>query len=138
MMKKAAPAANPDAYVAALKGWRRACVTSLRDAVRAAAPLEEVIKWGHLVCFSNGPVLLIRAEDTRVLFGFWRGKRLRQIESRLKASGKYELATLRLTEGETISPATVKRLTKAAVALNAAMGNPTDAGKPRHAVARKA
>ena len=31
---------------------------------------------GALVYFSNGPVLLIRAEDERVLFGFWRGQRL--------------------------------------------------------------
>src|SRR5690606_36845288 len=38
-----------------------------------AAPLDESIKWGHLVYQSNGPVLLIRAEARRVLFGFWRG-----------------------------------------------------------------
>ena len=43
------------------------------------------MKWGHLVYLSNGPVLLIRAEEKRVLFGFWRGKRLREIAPRLKA-----------------------------------------------------
>lgn len=49
-MTKAAPAADPDAYVAALDGWRRACVVALRAAVRGAAPkLREVVKWGHLV-----------------------------------------------------------------------------------------
>ena len=46
-------------------------------AVLSAAEFDEVIKWGHLVYFSNGPVLLIRAEANRVLFGFWRGQRLR-------------------------------------------------------------
>jgi DNA-binding NtrC family response regulator len=48
-MKKAVPAASPDAYVAALSGWRRKLVTTLRTAVRGAARLEEAVKWGHLV-----------------------------------------------------------------------------------------
>jgi hypothetical protein len=124
-MKKSIPAANPDAYVAALDGWRRARVEQLRAAVREAAPLEETIKWGHLVYLSNGPVLLIRAEEERVLFGFWRGKRLRAIEPRLKPGGKYEMATLELREDTTIDAETVRRLTQEAVALNTAHGNPT-------------
>ena len=37
---------------------------------------------------SNGLVALIRAEKHRVLFGFWRGKRLRDIEGRLRERGK--------------------------------------------------
>jgi hypothetical protein len=48
-MKKAVPAENPDKYVAALDGWRRDVVQSLRKTVRAASALEEVIKWGHIV-----------------------------------------------------------------------------------------
>jgi len=48
-MKKTAPAANPDAYVAALTDWRRACVEELRAAVRSVDGLTETIKWGHLV-----------------------------------------------------------------------------------------
>ncbi len=76
-MKKSAPAASPDAYVAALDGWRRACVEELRATVRGESALEERIKWGHLVYLANGPVLLIRAEEERVLLGFWRGQRLR-------------------------------------------------------------
>jgi len=119
------PAASPDAYVAALAGWRRKLVEALRSAVRAAAPFEEVIKWGHLVYFAGGPVLLIRAEDERVLFGFWRGQRLRDIEPRLKKGGKYEMATLDLREGMTIAPATARRLARGAAALNRKLGNPT-------------
>jgi hypothetical protein len=129
-MKKTVPAASPDAYVAALTGWRRQCVEGLRAAVHAAGPLEEVIKWGHLVYFSNGPVLLIRAEDERVLFGFWRGQRLRALEPRLKPGGKYEMATLELREGMTIEAVTAQRLTTEAVALNAALADPTRAAKP--------
>jgi len=125
MMKKGPPAANPDAYVKALRGWRRELVEELRAAVRGAGKLEEVIKWGHIVCFSNGPVLLIRAEDERVLFGFWRGKRLMHIEPRLKGNGKFELRTVDLRKGDTISPAIAKRLVREAVKLNRTVGNPT-------------
>lgn len=124
-MKKSAPAASPDAYVAALTGWRRERVEELRTAVRDAAPLEEVIKWGHLVYLSQGPVLLIRAEDERVLLGFWRGKQLREIEPRLRPGGKYEMATLELRAGDTIDPATVRRLAAEAAALNSRLGDPT-------------
>ena len=87
------------------------------------------MKWGHLVYLSNGPVLLIRSEAQRVLFGFWRGQRLRAIEERLKPGGKYEMATLELHEDMTIDAATVRRLTRNAVALNAALGNPAQATK---------
>jgi len=124
-MKKSAPAASPDAYVAALTGWRRERVEELRAAVRDAAALDEVIKWGHLVYLSHGPVLLIRAEDERVLLGFWRGKHLREIEPRLRPGGKYEMATLELRAGNTIEPATVRRLAAEAVALNLRLGDPT-------------
>ena len=129
MMKKARPAASPDAYVAALDGWRRNGVETLRATVRAAAVLEEVVKWGHLVYLANGPVLLIRAEDSRILLGFWRGQRLSAIERGLKPGGKYEMATLELRDGMTIASATVRRLTREAVALNKKLGDPRLAAK---------
>jgi hypothetical protein len=128
-MKKTVPAASPDEYVTAVDGWRREIVRALRANVRAAAKLEEVIKWGHLVYFANGPALLIRAEASRVLFGFWRGQRLRDIEPALKPGGKYEMATMEFREGMKVSPTTVRRLTKTAVALNLKHGNPTSAAK---------
>jgi hypothetical protein len=129
-MKKPAPAASPDAYVSALTGWRKTIIESLRRATCAAGKLDEQIKWGHLVYFSNGPVLLIRAEDERVLFSFWRGKRLREFDERLKPSGKYELANIVLVEGDRISPARVKLLVTAAIDLNRKLGDPTSAAKP--------
>ena len=125
-MKKSIPAASPDAYVDGLSGWQRLTVQRLRAAVVTNADLDEVIKWGHLVYLSNGPVLLIRAEEHRVLFGFWRGKRLREIEDRLKPSGKYEMATVELRENEEVSAGIVRRLVKAAVGFNETLGNPTD------------
>ena len=124
-MKKSVPAASPDAYVAALTGWRRALVHELRSAVRSAASLDEVIKWGNLVYLDNGPVLMIRAEEERVLLGFWRGQRLQEIEQRLRPGGKYEMATIELREDTTIDQATVWSLTSRAVELNDQLGNPT-------------
>ena len=131
MMKKCVPAINPEAYVSELNGWRRECVVALRTEVRAAAKLDEVIKWGHLVYSAKGPVLLIRAEEQRVLFGFWRGQRLREIEPRLKPGGKYEMATLELRKGDKIEPRIVRKLAREAAALNQSLGDPTEVAKMR-------
>ncbi|WP_309627169.1 DUF1801 domain-containing protein [Brevundimonas sp.] len=128
-MEKSVPAASPDAYVAGLTGWQHDRVAELRDAVRAAGPMEEVIKWGHLVYLSNGPVCLIRAEGKRVLFGLWRGQRLLDLEPKLKAGGQFEMASASLAEGEALGPASVSVLTRAAIELNATLGDPTKAAK---------
>lgn len=95
-MRKARSAADPEAYIDGQYGWQRDCVEGLRAAVRRAGPLEEAVKWGHLVYFSNGSVALIRAEAPRVLFGFWRGKRLVEIAPGLGPGGKYEMATIQI------------------------------------------
>jgi hypothetical protein len=129
-MKKVVPAPDPATYLLTLVGWQKRLVVSLRTAVLEAAKLEERIKWGHLVYFSNGPVLLIRAEETRVLFGFWRGKRLVDLEPRLIPGGKFELATMALTPGGEVDPQVAKKLVKTAVALNAKLGDPTAITKP--------
>ncbi|MBB6095571.1 hypothetical protein HNQ60_004461 [Povalibacter uvarum] len=135
-MQKTPPAANPDAYVEGLCGWQQEFVIALRRAARSI-PAEEVVKWGHLVYLSNGPAFLIRAEAHRVLFGFWRGQRLLDIEPRLKPGGKYEMATLELLEGMSVSAATARKLVKQAVELNETVGDPTRIA-PRPKRAKKA
>lgn len=125
MIPGAPKADNPEDYIAQLDGWRLATVEALRAAVKVAAPLDERIKWTHLVYFSNGPVLLIRAEAERVLFGFWRGKRLRHIEPRLKPGGKFELASMVLRAGDTVDTKIATELVRAAVALNREFGDPS-------------
>ena len=130
-MQKTPVAANPDAYVAALGGWQRDLVEALRKTVRSAAALDEAVKWGHLVYLSEGPVLLIRAEAQRVLFGFWRGQRLRTLEPRLKPGGKYEMATLELREDTPLERATVVTLAQEAARLNRSAGDPTAAASSR-------
>jgi hypothetical protein len=129
-MKKTVPAPDPEAYVAALDGWRRRCVEQLRDGVRGAATFEEVIRWGHLVYVRRGPVLLIRAEEQRVLFGFWRGQLLRGVEPRLMPGGKYEMATLELREGDEIGSDTIAELARRAAGLNDERGDPTRVPPP--------
>ena len=128
-MKRTPPAESPDAYIAALAGWRREYAAALRKAVRAAAPLTEVIKWGNIVYLSNGPVAVIRAEEERVLLGFWRGRRMRDVEPRLSPGGKYEMATVELRDGTPLAAATVRRLVTEAVRLNEELGDPTHAAR---------
>lgn len=127
-MKKSIAAASPDDYVAALEGWRREIVEGLRAAVRGAKALDERIKWGHLVYLHHGPVLLIRAEEARVLFGFWRGQRLLEIEPRLRPGGKFEMATLELREGMDFDTRTIRRLVREGALLNETVGDPTGRG----------
>ncbi|MBE1525629.1 hypothetical protein GGC65_000085 [Sphingopyxis sp. OAS728] len=115
---------NPDAYIAALSGWQHARAEMMRAAIMRAAPFDETIKWTNLVFMANGPCILIRAEAHRVLLGFWRGKRLRELEPRIKASGKYELGNLVMTEATEVAPETVERLAAEAFRLNAELGNP--------------
>jgi len=119
------PAADsPDAYIAALSGWQRERCEMMRAAILRAAPFEETIKWTNLVFIANGPCILIRAEAHRVLLGFWRGKRLRDLEPRIKASGKYELGNLVMVEATELLPETIEMLASEAFRLNAELGNP--------------
>ncbi len=124
-MMKGQAAASPDAYIDPLTGWRRDRVIMLRCAINNAAPFEEIIKWHNLVFVSNGLCMLIRAEERRILLGFWRGKRLVHLDDRIKPSGKYELGNLVLFEDTVIDPALVTRLASAAAKLNASLGDPT-------------
>ena len=56
---------------------------------------------------SNGLCILIHAEEARVLLGFWRGKRLAELDPRIKPSGKYELGNITLPRGTPIDPADI-------------------------------
>ncbi|WP_211249701.1 DUF1801 domain-containing protein [Brevundimonas bacteroides] len=108
--KKVKPGLTPDVYAASFDDWRGEELRRLRAAALAVEGVDEVIKWGHLVYLSNGPVALIRAEGKRVLFGLWRGQRLRETEPRLKPGGQYEMASISLAEAETLDPAVATAL----------------------------
>ncbi|MFN4356667.1 DUF1801 domain-containing protein [Sphingopyxis alaskensis] len=117
-------AESPDAYIAALSGWQLDRCTMMRAAIMAAAPFDETIKWTNLVFLANGPCILIRAEAHRVLLGFWRGKRLRELDPWIRASGKYELGNLVMSEDTEVTAEQVARLAAAAHRLNIELGNP--------------
>ena len=126
-MKRSGPLpASPDEYVQSIGGWQRNRVDELRAIAAKVGGADETVKWGHLVYIANGPVFLIRAEDNRVLFGFWRGKRLLDIEPRMTGSGKYELRTLNLREETPIDPAIAEHLIREAIRLNQTIGNPQE------------
>ena len=125
MMRKGPLPASPDEYVQSVSGWQRDRVDWLREIATKIGDSDETVKWGHLVYMANGPAFLIRAEDHRVLFGFWRGKRLLDIEPRMTGTGKYEMKTLELREHTEIDPAIAERLVREAIRLNREIGNPT-------------
>lgn len=124
-MMKGFAAASPDDYVEALSGWRRERVEMLRVAVNAGGDFEETIKWTNLVFLLNGPCIVIRAEERRVILAMFRGKRLTQLDPRIKPSGKFELANLVMTEDTEVDPAMITQLARAAAALNLDYGDPT-------------
>ena len=112
-----------DAYIDASDRWP-AEMRRLRSALLDCG-LDEQIKWGNLVFAHQGLAILVRAEDHRVLLGFWRGKRLTALEPRIKPSGKYELGNIVLFEGDSIAPEQVARLAREAARLNDELGDPT-------------
>jgi hypothetical protein len=119
-------AKTADEYFAGLSHWQGRYANALRAAVTEAVPeLEERLKWGHAVYFLDGPVLLIRAEPTRVLLTFWRGQRLRNLEPRLKPGGKYEMATLELKADSPLARDAVVALARQAAELNRTSGDPS-------------
>ena len=123
-MKRGAAPESPDAYVATLDGWPRPLVERLRAAALGSGA-RETIKWGHLVYLTAGPVMLIRAEEARVLFGFWRGRRMTALEPRLRGGGKYEMASVELREGDDLTDAQARRLVAEAMRLDAELGDAT-------------
>ena len=122
MMKAAA---NPDAFVEELSGWKRELVAMLRAGVNTGAQFDEIIKWANLGFVHNGVCIVIHVEDHRVVFGFFRGKRLTGIEPRIKPSGKYELGNIVFFEGDGIESAQIERLAREAARLNDELGDPT-------------
>ena len=124
-MRPSSPPVDPAAWLDALTGWQRQLVDELLATVRKSTRLEAAVRGGDLVFLSNGPALAFRVEPDRVRFALWRGRSMRDIEPRLEPEGAGDRAAVSLREGQTIDPATVRRLVKKAMRLNAALGDPT-------------
>lgn len=122
---KGQPPADPAEYVARLVGWQLHLVTVLSEAIHAAATFDEAIKWHNLIFVADGPCMLIHTEESRVLLGFWRGKRLVTLDDRIKPSGKYELGNITFREDTSVDAPQITRLAAAARELNRQLGDPT-------------
>jgi hypothetical protein len=111
-------ASRPAGYLTCFTGWQQSYAAALHFAVIEAVPdFEARLKWGHIVYVLNGPTALVRIEPDRVLFGFWKGQRLRHIEPRLRPGGKYEMATLELRQGTELQRETVVSLAQEAASI---------------------
>lgn len=124
-MMKGTVAESPDAYIGALSGWQRRYVEMLHAAFHIGGDFSETIKWTNLLFVSNGPCIVVRAEEHRVIVAFFRGKRLLHLDPRIKPSGKYELANFIVTSDPGMDPALFTEWARAAAAANAEYGSPT-------------
>lgn len=97
----------------------------MRAAIMAAADFAETIKWTNLLFSTQGPCIVIRAEEQPVILALFRGKRLAHLDPRIKPSGKYELGNLILDEPSPIDHVTIERIAAEAARLNAVQGDPT-------------
>jgi hypothetical protein len=120
-----------DGYIGALDPARAAIATRLREIVRAAAPeARESVKWGQPVYESNGPFVALKAFPRWVTLTFWRGAAIHETDDPdgLLAGDGDRMRHARFTTVDQIGEATVADLVRAAVELNAALGDPTKRG----------
>lgn len=122
------PALGPrrvDDYLAGLPPAQREVADRLRQIVHAAAPqASEGFKWGRPVYEQNGPLCCFEAHELHVSFGFWRGAQLPSAAGVLDGQGE-TMAHIELQSLADIQPATLKKLVREAVELNAQRGDPT-------------
>ena len=124
-MIKSTAAESPDAYIEALTGWQRNYVEMLRTAFHAGAEFYETIKWTNLLFVSNGPCIVVRAEEHRIIITFFRGKRLAHLDPRIKPSGKFELANFIVKSDPGMDSAVFTHWASTAATFNAELGSPT-------------
>ena len=114
-----------DEYVAGLAGWQAEAVTAIRQLVREAAPTAtEAYKWAQPVYEKNGPFAWIKAYNSYINFGFWRGSQLTDPKSLLLGDGD-RMRHVKITSLADLNAPALKRFVKEAVKLNRELGNPT-------------
>ncbi len=102
-----------------------AVAEALRAAVRGAAPdARESIKWGQPVYESDGPFAALKAHPRWVTLTFWRGAALSDPTGILDGDGD-RMKHARFASIDEVRAAPVADLVRAAVKLNAELGDPT-------------
>lgn len=110
-------------YLAKLPEQQANIITTVRALILEAAPAaKESIKWAQPVYESNGPMIYVKAHNTHVNFGFWRGVDL--TDPKFEGDGD-RMRHIKLTSVDDIRPDAFKGLVRRAVELNAAKGDPT-------------
>lgn len=118
-----------DAYIAALDGWQAGTAKLLRQKIAAAGDLAEDFKWGHPMWSAGGAVCLFKSFKSHMTFAFWRGAQLTDLDPRLEPGGSFNMAAIKLTGPDQITPDEIARLVAAAIALNREHGDPMKAAK---------
>ncbi len=120
-----APRRTVDDYIAAIPAPLTAVAQALRAAVREGAPQATgTIKWGQPVYESGGPFAALKAHPRWVTLTFWRGAALSDPTGILGGDGD-RMKHARFASIDEVRAAPVAELVRAAVALNAELGNPT-------------
>ena len=120
-----APRRTVDDYIAAVPAPLTAVAEALRAAVREAAPdARESIKWGQPVYDMGGPFAALKAYPRWVTLTFWRGGTLADPTGILAGDGD-RMKHARFATVDEVQAAPVGDLVRAAVALNAELGDPT-------------
>ena len=117
-----------DGYVAAIPEPLREVAGELRAAVQAAAPeATESVKWGQPVYDANGPFAALKAYPRWITLTFWRGAALPDGAGILAGDGD-RMRHARFGSVAEVRAAPVGDLVRAAVAMNAELGDPTKRG----------
>jgi hypothetical protein len=120
-----APRRSVDDYVAAVPAPLTPVADALRAAVREAAPdAKESIRWGQPVYDADGPFAALKAYPRWITLTFWRGGALTDPAGILAGDGD-RMKHARFASVEEVRSAAVAELVRAAVALNAELGDPT-------------
>jgi hypothetical protein len=117
-----------DSYIAGLDEWKGEVVSGVRRIILKAAPgAEESIKWAQPVYESNGPFAYIKAFQSAVNFGFWRGVDIKDLKGLLQGTGGI-MRHVKLTRLDDVDESVLANFVRQAVELNKAKGDPTRGG----------
>jgi hypothetical protein len=120
-----------DAYVAALSAPHRAIADRIFAVVKSVAPKAIAsIKWGQPVFEHGGPMMWLKAHSKHVGVGFWRGAELPDPKGLLEGDGD-RMRHVKLRDAADIDDAAMRALVRAAMAANAAKGDPTKGDAPK-------
>jgi hypothetical protein len=120
-----APRRTVDDYIAAVPAPLTEVAEALRTAVREAAPdAKELMKWGQPVYEAGGPFAALKAYPRWITLTFWRGGALPDPTGVL-AGGGDRMKHARFASVDEVHAAPVAELVRAAVAMNAELGDPT-------------